>query len=377
MNCRCGVTSALGGFMKYLFVIPALNAGGAERVIVTLANDFAKKNNEVTILTFNKSDSFYNVDENVKIHGLKVDISSKKWIRFLTIPFKELSRIVRMHYFIKEYKPDLILSFLFTTNIMSVILHLINRRPLIVSERNDPSSYNYLVKMACKYMYPLADCIVCQGENVKTFFSKGKEKVKVIPNPINKSSIPIVYSEKKNKVVVAVGRLIPQKNFSLLIDSFSDISSLFPDHTLEIYGKGPLENQLKKKIQDLGMTHRIKLMGEKKNVMHFIQNSELFVMTSNFEGFPNALVEAMASGLPVISTNFASGIAKEYISDNENGLVVPIQNRESLTKAMVTILSDKDLRETMSKNNKKILEELHGDIVFEKWNNLFKSVENK
>lgn len=358
--------------MKYLFIIPALNAGGAERVMVTLANELVLQNNTVTILTLNTESCFYDLNEKVNINALNVVISKNKLNRIISLPIKEIIRIFKLKKFIKKYKPDLILSFLFTTNIMSIILHKLNKIPLIVSERNDPSSYNKYVKFLCKFLYPTADMVVCQGVEVSKFFLNSKKNnIKVIPNPIYEGSIATNIPSKRIKKIVAVGRLVPQKNFNLLIDSFYDIANKFPEHTLEIYGTGYLKDDLEKRIELLGLKNRVKLMGLQKNIMLNVYDYELFIMSSNFEGFPNALIEAMASGLPVISTDFASGIAREYITNYENGLLIPTNDRESLAEAIEIILSDKNLQNKMSKNNKKIINNLNVKQIMKEWNDAF------
>lgn len=364
--------------MKYLFIIPALNAGGAERVMVTLANELALHNNKVTILTLNTESCFYTLNEKVNVHALNVIIPTNKLKRIISLPIKEIIRILEMSKFMKKYKPELILSFLFTTNIMSIILHKFNKIPLIVSERNDPSSYSKGVKFLCKFLYPTADMVVCQGIEVSKFFSNTKKnKVKVIPNPIYEGSIATNTPVNRRKKIVAVGRLVPQKNFNLLIDSFYDIADKFPEHVLEIYGTGYLKDDLEKKIEQLGLKNRVKLMGLKKNVMLSVYDYELFIMSSNFEGFPNALIEAMASGLPVISTDFASGIAREYITNYKNGLLISTNDRKALSESIEIILSDKKLQEKMFENNKKIINNLNVEQIMEKWNNAFEQCKAK
>ena len=138
------------------------------------------------------------------------------------------------------------------------------------------------------------------------------------------------------------------------------------DCKLIIYGEGKLRENLEKLIKMKGMEKDIFLPGSQKNVMDLINGSALFVLTSNYEGFPNALLEAMAIGLPVISTNFYTGIAKELIK-NENGIIVPVNDEQKLAKAIVRIMNDKQLRKIMKKNNVKLCKKFDVNNIASIW----------
>ena len=198
---------------------------------------------------------------------------------------------------------------------------------------------------------------------------KYREKCIVIPNPISADAIPPVYTGERRKIVVGVGRLAPQKNFSLLIKAFSRLPADFDEYKLQIYGGGPYESTLNKQIEVLNMQDRITLMGIKKNVMFEIADAVLFVMSSNYEGFPNALVESMATGLPVISTDFSTGVAHEIIGD-KNGIVIPVGDEDALVAAMTELLSDPQRRAEMSVENRKYLDKLSEDTVMTYWKNI-------
>ena len=166
--------------------------------------------------------------------------------------------------------------------------------------------------------------------------------------------------------MVGVGRLLEQKNFPLLIRAFARLPEQFSDYTLEIYGGGRLEERLQKQIDELGFSDRIRLMGVKKSVMRYIADAALYVMSSDYEGFPNALAEAMASGIPVISTDFATGVARDLIK-KENGMVVPVGDEDALLAAMVNMLSREDEWEDMSRANRALLETLSEENVMAQW----------
>ena len=196
----------------------------------------------------------------------------------------------------------------------------------------------------------------------------------MIPNPVNKNSINIEPIYNRKKKIIAAGRLSPQKNYELLIRAFNRICNCFPEYRVEIYGEGPEKDSLEKLIQELGLQSKIILMGTKLNVIKEEAAASLYVMSSDYEGFPNALAEAMASGLPVISTDFPSGVAHEIIEDGKNGYVVPLGDEEKLAEAMKKILSNSELQEIMSKNNEGIREQLSEAQVYKVWKELFEKL---
>ena len=221
-----------------------------------------------------------------------------------------------------------------------------------------------------KRLFPKADYVVCQSHTAASFFGeKKKRKIVVIPNPISADAIPPRYEGTRRHTVVGVGRLDVQKNFKMLISAFSRLPEQFSDYTLEIYGGGWQEKELQAHIEALGLQTRARLMGVKKGVMHYISDVALYVMSSDFEGFPNALVEAMATGLPVISTDFPTGVARELITE-KNGKIICVGDEEALVTAMAQMLSDESRWEEFSLENRKLLEVLSEECVVEKWENI-------
>lgn len=358
---------------KLIFFIPRMGNGGAERVIATLANELVMKNYEILILTLTTSESFYTLDDRVEIIGANYQISKKnKFKRTLDILVNGIKSFSFLKKKIKQWQPNVVVSFLTHTNLIAIITKIFTSNfNLIVSERAEPKARGPIFRFLTKHLYPKADYLVCQSQVVSEYFSiNDNSNITVIENPIDESSIANTVPIRRKKVIVGVGRLFEQKNFKLLIDSFWDISEQFPEYTLEIYGEGHLRAQLEQQINDLKLQDKVKLMGVKKNVMKHVSDSEVFVMSSNFEGFPNALVEAMASGLPVISTDFSTGIAQDLIGP-QNGLIVPVGDRISLSKALKIILSDEESRKIMAIENRKIKNTLSVDKILNKWINLF------
>ena len=362
--------------MKCLFLITGMPMGGAERVMSTLANELVSQGHQVRLITLKEAISAYKLDQRVEFIGGNAKAEShNRVIRFVQSSIAAIKGAIFYRKQLKEYNPDIVLSFLTNTNLLAVINNYISRKkyPIIISERCDPRKRSKLLINLCNRVYPLADCIVCQSREIENYFLEKKPNAitSVIPNPVKEECINTQSINKRKNLIVSAGRLNNQKNYDLLIDAFSDIEKDYSDYYVEIYGQGPEKDRLQEKVNQLGLQERILFKGVKTNVMKHISDAKLYIMSSDFEGFPNALVEAMASGLPVISTDFPTGVARELIRDEENGYVIPVGDRKKLSQAMVKIISNEEIQKKMSTNNVKLREQLNVNNIVSKWNKLF------
>ena len=358
---------------KCLLLIPRMGNGGAERVMATIANNLCREN-KVRIVTMTDAESFYPLDERVQIVGLGQRVNRKnKLTKLVTMAFGGIKGFFALRRTVKEFAPDVLLSFLQQANLMAILLRLTGTRcRLVVSERCEPNERGFFDRWFERNFYRKADVVVCQSRKVIDFFpEKHRGNCVVIPNPIAADAIPPRHEGERRKTIVGVGRLSNQKNFKMLIGAFAKLPEAFSDFTLEIYGGGPLEGELQEHIKALGLQERAHLMGVKKGVMHYIADAALFVMSSDYEGFPNALVEAMATGLPVISTNFSTGVAKDIVKE-ENGIVIPAGDEAALVAAMEQMLADESRWEAYSLENRKLLDTLAEARIMQMWNEVLK-----
>lgn len=346
--------------------------GGAERVMSTLANQFVKNGDEVRILTMKAPDCAYELDPRVKLIGANASMEMGSPVKAFKSVYSVIRGIRKYKKLLKDYHPDLVLSFLTYTNMIATIFRMKNT-PVVISERCDPRERNKIIIRLVDKIYPKADCIVCQSKTIEEYFKTvdADSNTVVIANPVNAASINRELVEKREKKIIAAGRLSTQKNYALLINAFNRIKMDFPDYRVEIYGQGPEKDNLEKLITEHSLQNQVFLMGTKPNVMKQEANAALYVMSSDYEGFPNALAEAMASGIPVISTDFPSGVAHELITDGVNGFVVPLRDSEKMAEAIKTILSDKSLQMKMSRNNERIREDLSEETIYRMWKKLF------
>lgn len=344
--------------MKISFFIGSMGMGGAERVISILANHYSKKGWDVDIVLLLENKVGYVLHNNVSV----VDLAGKSSSYYKNLPF--WFRSIRKY--LKNRKPDRIVSFVGRINALVLASSIGLKVPVIVSERNDPrhdGRSKFMLSLCNKLYKSKAASVVFQTEYESTCFTKKiKGKSYVIGNPIEVNE---ELGTPDGNLIVTAGRLIAQKNHAMLIDAVALLKNDFPDIKAIIYGSGNLETALNEKISKLGLSDTVNLGGSVKDIHRRIKNSAVFVMTSEFEGLSNALIEAMTLALPCISTDYPG--VSEIISDGENGLIVPRGNSEALANAIRTILKDRELREKLSQNAKKTSENYKTDVVIGKW----------
>lgn len=354
--------------MKIVFNLGSLEKGGAERVASNLCN-YLVKSNDVSIMTSIKGDSYYKLNKNIKLYNLDQGKPEKCFLK------KNISRLKKMNYLIKMIKPDIIISFLPEPSYRILFLKIFNRKlRIIVSVRNDPKvEYKSLInRLIMKLLYPLADGFVFQTEEAQKYFSKKiQNRSVIIPNPINEEFICEPYNGKREKTIVTVGRLEEQKNHKMLIDAFSKLPEQFNEYKLIIYGEGSLRKNLEEQVKKLNLVNRVLLPGQVDNVKEKIYKASLFVLSSNYEGMPNALIEAMALGLPCISTDCPCGGPRFLIKNKENGYLVGTNDTENLYKMMEEIIKTDQTK--VSQNANKITIELNPKKTNKKWKEYIKN----
>lgn len=361
--------------MKFLFVIPRMGGGGAERVVSLVSNYLAKNGNNVTVLTLVSGESFYELDTSVHFEsiGITINRKSKMHRTFSQVLFLPKS-IVTLYKKLKTENYDVVISMLTECDILVGLCKFAGLQfRHVCSERNDPTRRKGIYFALLKAIYKHAALFICQSKKVYDYYKDVPASIKtVIPNPVDGTSFPEC-PKTKSKRVVAIGRLNEQKNFSLLIESFANLGKELDEFKLDIYGEGPEHAKLQKLIDKLGLEKRVTLRGAQKDVVQLIADAELFVMSSDYEGFPNALLEAMAIGLPVISTDFPTGVARDLIG-NENGIVVPVKDENALTEAMRFVLLNNDVRIRMGIKNREMCKKYYTEKIMQKWENEIKTI---
>ena len=349
--------------MRCLFVAAGMLFGGAERGTSILAKEWAKQGVETRILlTRTDATSQYELPINTVVLSCRDKVISSK-VKQVTI-IREIRRLC------KAWKPDIVISFYNDLCALTAIATLGLNIPLIYSERNDPNKTNQRLmdKLYRAVVEYAADKVVFQTEGAKQHYRKFvQKKSRVILNPLDTSNFPEHDPLAANKEIVTVGRLEPQKNHKLLINAFASFVPEHPEYRLVIYGSGSLQKELEMQISQLGLSHCIELAGATSAVHEKIKDASLFVLTSDYEGLPNVLMEAMAVGLPCISTDCSPGGARELIENGQDGIIVPCGEADILAEAMAGVLSDSNFADMMGRNARRIRERVASEKIAGEW----------
>ena len=342
---------------KYLFIVPSLSKGGAEKVVSILSNNLIKKGREVVIITHFSTNQDYYVDKNIKVICLS-NLMEKEYRKKISILYL-IKLLFQLRKTIHKEKPDYILPFLATTCIRTSIALTLSKykRKIIHTVRNNPEIYpqnkllklyrNYLINKSCK-------TIVQNNEQKKYFGLKNAKKIFILNNPVDSKIFDIQRKKESNNIeIIGVGRLEPQKNFLLLINAFNRAYKKIPNTNikLSIYGDGSLKEQLQSEIKKLNLTNQVCLKGRKNDYSQIYGNADIFVLSSNAEGMPNALLEAMGAGLSCISTDCPTG-PKDIIANNIDGIITPVGDDEKLALEIERLVINEELRKKISINAK-------------------------
>lgn len=363
--------------MRVLLFTSSMGAGGAERVASTLVNAWAARGNRVALMpTFSGGGRCaYPLAHGVELVMLASLVPNRR--RDLT---NRLMRLRQMRAFIARWQPDVIVSFLSNVNVAAVAASTGTSVPIIVSERNDPFAQPTppLLKIGCRIAYPLADALVVQTEAVAEKYARSRwpwGRVRVIPNPVSPATaLPSDRGDDGGrKVVLAVGRLSEQKHFDVLIDVFGRLVGRFPRWSLRIVGEGPLRGALERQIDEIGLSGRAELPGQTASIEREFAAADVFALTSRYEGFPNALLEAMVAGLPCVTFDCPSG-PREMSRDGDVALLIP-PDRDCLEGALSTLMSDETLRRSLGGRARASAVERYAlERVLERWDALFTEI---
>ncbi|MFA5703409.1 MAG: glycosyltransferase family 4 protein [Advenella sp.] len=367
--------------MKIMLLVSSMNAGGAERVAATLASAWVKQGHQVVLVPcFSKGSghSFYPLSPEVQVRWLADDLPRQKWLGRVSKPFVLRKRI-------RVEQPDVIVSFLTNVNVTALMATRGIDIPVIVCERTHPvmsSNSGGLLKALRNKLYPLADAVMIQTADAAQAFTRvlpGLKHVAVIPNPLPEGIEQLttcngLCTVSGRKTLVAMGRFVPAKQFDVLIDVFASVSHDYPDWDLCIWGDGPERATLIDKVKKMGCSQRITLPGKTTEPWKALSHAHAFAMTSRVEGFPNVLLEAMALGLPSISFDCPSGPA-ELTQQGTAGLLVRLNDRLELEKAIRRFFSDDDFRCTLGARGKQsVWSRYRLETVLLQWDELFRQV---
>lgn len=356
--------------IRIAFYINSLEYGGAERVISLIANKFNEKGYIIDFITSYPCKNEYRLNPEINrvyLGDFNSDISKIK---------KNIIQVKKLRKILKKNKIDYLVTFLAEPNIRGVLSTLFLKTKSIISVRNDPyKEYsNRFIFLFVQILYLFSSGCVFQTEKAMACFNKFiRKKSIIILNPVD----DIFFCESRNYEsvynVVTVGRLENQKNHELLIRAFSKIAMKYPKEKLLIYGQGRNKEMLQSLINSLNMKERIFLMGITDNVVEVLKNARIFALSSNYEGLPNALMEAIAMEVPVISTDCPCGGPEMVIENGKNGYLVPVNDINQFENKMDILLNDVNKQIKFSMKSAGIRNMFSQKLIIDKWENFILS----
>ena len=362
--------------MRILFVISCLSYGGAEKNLMLVASHLSKKN-EVAICNFNERDTKRDIPLEITYYEQnRWDSSGKKfdWIGLRKAQYKFLKGSC------KKFAPDVIISFLPMPNAIAVLCGKKLHIPVIISERADPYQSISKIDKLINYIYGFSDGAVFQTAEAKNYYKKKlQKKSTVIPNPVAVSETVEVHDPKSAKKEIAcVGRFEnKQKRQDLAIKAMKLIHGKYPDYKMVFWGDGDDLDSAKTLAYDLLLDDCVVFNGVSENVLYDIKDSEIYLLTSDYEGIPNTLIEAMSIGMPCVSTDCSPGGARLLLGDSENGIVVPCGDVDAIARAVVELIEDKELSASYGNKAKRSLDRFSVEKIMRDWDEYITKIANK
>ena len=354
------------------FVIYSLECGGAERVLSTMANYWAERGWEITVVTLKGRENAPFFPLHPAIRWLPLGVAGNSRPSFLSAIGSNTRRVLALRRAIRSSCPDAVISFVDVVNVLTLLACRGLDVPVIVSERTNPSERKLGVVWSFlrRCSYSKASALVVQTQVARMYFpERVRARCEIIPNPVLVPARTGEIRPKGSRQIIAVGRLVATKGFDLLLKAFAPLAERFPEWTLVIRGEGPARAELQQLCQELKISARTHLPGRSEDMERAFQEAELFVLSSRFEGFPNALCEAMARGLAVVSFALPGG-PTELVQNGVNGLLVPPGDIDALRNALERLMSDDGARARLGLEAEKITEKYPLDRVMDSWERL-------
>ena len=367
-----------------MLLVSSMHGGGAERVAALLCNNWARQGHKVVLMpTYSgKGECCYPLEEEIVLDYLAdrvPDTGGRK------NPLMFLRRFLGLRQSIKEYSPDIVISFLTHVNVSVLLATRGLSTPVVVAEHSYPPKLPLHATWKCLrwLTYRWASRVVVLTSETEKWIEGNcpGAKTSVIPNPVvmplpegdPKLQVKHFLSDERN-VILSVGRLSDEKGFGQLLEIFASICSKNPGWDLVIVGEGELEHNLDLQVKKLGLEGRILLPGRAGNISDWYERADIYVLNSLYEGFPSVLVEAMAHGLPAVSIDCNTG-PRDIIRSGEDGILVPVASGfDGMASALEKLIADDGLREQMSKRAKDVVQRFSMERIATLWQQLFGAV---
>lgn len=350
-----------------LFIIHRLSYGGAEKNLAFVANGFAQMGYKVIVYTYEDDVKSNLLDDNVT-HLAEKKVYKTRFVRRF-VQFIQIKRVI------KHIKPDVVISFLNFPNLFNILATFFSNTITVISERGDPNRSVGAFDKFRHYFYSYTDGAVFQTNGARDYFSNRLiNKSCVIPNPVIAQSNGDLVCERKNEIAFVARFEMVQKRQDLMLLAFRKVVDVYPEMELVFYGDGPDEELVRDMVEQLNLSNHVRFEGVVDRVTDKIRSSKMFVLTSDYEGIPNALIEAMSVGLPVISTDCSPGGARMLINDKENGCIVQKGDSDAIADAILYLIENNHIAEEYGRNAKEIVDKFTPEKVIKMWDGYIKKI---
>lgn len=357
--------------MKILMVIDTLMCGGAQKMFTYLANNLDERGYEIFICCYASNEVYFAINENIKLHcGTQYEGGHYT---------RHIKKIAFVERDINVFDPELIICF---APIPAIIANFAKKNkdiPVVYCERGDPYQWHGIGDYFSQKLVSRCDYFVFQTEGAKNFFSeKIKKKAYVIPNPVTYPKGSVIDKGDRRNIISFVARFeVKQKRQDLMLQAFKKVVERFPNYTLHFYGDGDDIESIKSMALELSIQNNVVFEGNVSSVKQHIADSKLFVLCSDYEGIPNALIEAMSLGIPCISTKCSPGGAELLIENGVNGLLVPCNDVDALAQAICSLLEDSQFAQTLGVNAQSVCDRFSPEKILNLWEVMIREVTQK
>lgn len=349
--------------MKILFVAHSMKVGGATKQLAITANFLMSMGNEVSIYLYSsKGVPASSLNSKIKVY-IEREIPSSAMKEYLTTPKKIRKKV-------KQIAPDVVIGWRTNAGCLVAIGCLGLNIKTVFCERSDPFMEDTPMLHIAKYICNLNRGGIFQTEQAKNYYRLLAKKSIVIPNPysVDEKFPDVVDYDCRNKDIAFVGRFeIIQKRQDIMLSAFELFYQKHPDYTLSFYGDGKGVEEIRKLAESKGLANNVLFHGIVKDIISRLSRSKLMVLTSDYEGIPNVILEAFAAGTPVVTTDCSPGGARVLIEDGINGFIVPRRDYKTIAQKMEEIITNEDIAYTFIKNGRNKLTQFTPNVIFEKW----------